>query len=522
MLPLHAFLLALLSGSLYALSNIGFGVWPFVFFFLIPFWFALDTSQSKPNLKRAGGLGFVFGLCAFATGFPWLLSLTDDFLGSGLFVGSLLWLVFGIWFALGFSVYGILYRCLSYKRGPNSVASIAPFILMEWWQVSLFPSYSGAALIKIPILAQIADLGGPLLLSTFVIFINSRLYFLFRRYQSKQRFPINQTVSAAMIFMLVIIYGHLRSESILEDKHGDPIRIGAVQSNLVKLSKEALSLRSHAVHVKQSKDILAKHPVDLLIWPETAYVRGLRRPLPLDAQFIRADITVPLLFGGTSVWQKNGKKAKANSVFLANKQGSIEQAYDKSKLIPFAEYIPFPSFLTPYKTHINALFPHSQSFHSQATQKAINLNTTVISTPICYEIIHPDFIRQQINHMHPQLIITLANDAWFGDTQEPWIHLSLARLRAIEHRLWIVRSTNSGISAIIDPAGNITSHTGLHTQENLLGTVYPRNTSTYYAQFGNWVGWLALLFMLLRTYGLLARHEKFSVLIPPLFSNRRG
>jgi len=495
--------LALFSGGLYALSNVGFGWWPLVFFYLVPLWLALDALGSHKNLKQAALLGFIFGLSAFAVGFPWLLSLTDKFLGSGIVIGSILWVCLGIWFAFGFVIYALLYRCLSYVKYPHIIKGTAPLILIEWWQISLFPSYGGAALIAKPILAQIADLGGPLLLSAFVVMINSGVYAVYHWYVCKSGFPVKQTISAIILFSSVLTYGHIQSASILEKAHVNPLHIGAIQSNLVMLEKDELSLRSHAVHLKQSQDLLAEHKVDLLIWPETAYVRGLRRPLPIDAQFIRAGIEVPLLFGGTSVWQNKGQKAKANSVFLADEGGKIEQVYDKSLLIPFAEYTPFAQLLKPYKAQLSTLFPQGQNFNSEGQQHAIQLGSTTISTPICYEIIHPDFVRNQVNRLRPQLIVTLANDAWFGDTQEPWIHLSLARLRAIEHRLWLVRSTNSGISAIVDPTGNITTRTELHTQENLIGTVYPQSSFTFYARYGNWVGWLALLLTLHGFYRLL-------------------
>jgi len=517
-------LFALFSGSLYAFSNVGFGWWPLVFFHLTPLWLAIDSLSNKQNLKKAALLGFLFGLSAFAIGFPWLLTLTDKFLGSGIVLGGFLWVCLGIWFALGFAIYALLYRCLSSVNCPNIIAGTAPLVLLEWWQVSLFPSYSGVALITKPILAQIADLGGPLLLSAFVITINSGIYAVYRwrisKQGKKQDFPVKQSLSALLLLASVFVYGHIQSSSILENKQGQPLQIGAVQSNLVMLDKDVLSLRSHPAHLEQSKELLANHPVDLLIWPETAYVRGLRRPLPIDAQFIRSEIETPLLFGGTSVWQNNGQRIKANSVFLANKEGKIAQVYDKSLLIPFAEYTPFAQLLSPFKAQLRRLFPQGQNFYSEGYKQAIKLGSTTISTPICYEIIHPDFIRKQIIRTRPQLIVTLANDSWFGDTQEPWIHLSLARLRAIEHRLWLVRSTNSGISAIVDPTGNITTQTGLHTKENLLGTVYPRNSFTFYAQYGNWVGWIALLLTLQGFYRFLIFNKQLSPMISPFFTNR--
>ena len=81
------------------------------------------------------------------------------------------------------------------------------------------------------------------------------------------------------------------------------------------------------------------------------------------------------------------------------------------------------------------------------------------SVLICYEDILPGFTNRAVAHANPELLVNMTNDAWFGDTTEPWEHLALAKYRAIEHRRFLVRSTNSGVSAIIDPVGGIVEGT---------------------------------------------------------------
>jgi apolipoprotein N-acyltransferase len=96
----------------------------------------------------------------------------------------------------------------------------------------------------------------------------------------------------------------------------------------------------------------------------------------------------------------------------------------------------------------------------------------------------------------PHLLVTLANDAWFGDSQEPALHLALASLRAVEHRRFLVRSTNSGISAVVDPAGRVVGRTGVLTRENLRATVGLLDAETLYARLGDWPGWTCASFTL--------------------------
>jgi apolipoprotein N-acyltransferase len=96
--------------------------------------------------------------------------------------------------------------------------------------------------------------------------------------------------------------------------------------------------------------------------------------------------------------------------------------------------------------------------------------------------LRPEFVRRIVRESSTHLLVTLANDAWFGDSQEPWMHLALARLRAVEHRRLLVRSTNSGVSAVVDPSGRILAQSGLFTRETLRATVHPLAGRTLYAR----------------------------------------
>jgi apolipoprotein N-acyltransferase len=172
--------------------------------------------------------------------------------------------------------------------------------------------------------------------------------------------------------------------------------------------------------------------------------------------------------------------------------GVIRDAYDKNLLIPLAERVPLADRLPGWLPSLSDAFPHLQSFRASSETPALRLGELRIATPICYEVIVAPFVRRMLREARPDLIVTLANDAWFGDSQEPWIHLTLARLRAVEHRRWLVRATNSGISAVIDPTGRIVARTGQGTRENLRAEVRPRRTHTLYARWGDWPAPLAL------------------------------
>jgi apolipoprotein N-acyltransferase len=267
------------------------------------------------------------------------------------------------------------------------------------------------------------------------------------------------------------------------------VRVGIVQANLDVRNKDQLGVLTHRQHLAQTRELLAAGDVDLVIWPESAYVRGIRRPLPIASRPIVAELAVPLLFGASSVEERDGRKIKSNAVFLAGEDGMIRDAYDKNLLIPLAESLPFATVLPA----LARLLPHAEEFAAAETVPALAFGPWRIATPICYEAIRPEFVRRMVRESRPHLLVTLANDAWFGDSQEPWLHLGLARLRAIEHRRWLVRATNSGVSAIVDPAGRIVDRTGVLSRESLRGTVHPLAGETVYARVGDWPGWASLV-----------------------------
>jgi apolipoprotein N-acyltransferase len=110
---------------------------------------------------------------------------------------------------------------------------------------------------------------------------------------------------------------------------------------------------------------------------------------------------------------------------------------------------------------------------------------------ICYEDILPGFTNAAVKKGDPELLVNITNDAWFGDTAEPWEHLALAQLRAIEHRRFFVRGTNSGVSAVIDPVGRVVAHSGVMQQETVLAPIRWIRSRTVYELVGDWL-WYAI------------------------------
>ena len=486
-------MLAALGGALYFLGFLGFGIWPLLAVFLVPLWWSLERA---PGAGAAALAGLVFGAVAYAGGYPWLWRLVDVFLGGSVALGAALWTAHGLWFAAGYAAYAVSYRALRRRGGPVLLAGGAPLLLVQWLQPQLFPVHAGSALAAFPLLAQSAELGGPLLLSAWVVAFNAAAFAGLGGAGPRR---VRAWLAAAGLAVALVGYGAIRAAAVAEGSAAAPsLRVGLVQAELGLLEKRTRPALSHERHLAQTRTLLEDGAVDLVVWPETAYGRGIRRPLPVAGAPIRAEIAVPLLFGATSVEERGGRRRRTNAAFLVGADGMVRDAYDKIRLIPVAESVPLAGLLPG----LASWFPHGQDFAPGDGVAALRLGDWRLVAPICHEVVHADLVRRMVREVEPHLLVTLANDAWFGDSHEPWIHLGLARLRAIEHRRALVRATNSGISAVVDPAGALLARSGLQTRENLRATVPLWEGLTPYARLGDWPGWLALAGCAL---GLLAK-----------------
>ena len=487
------------GGVLYALGHVGFGAWPLLWFSLAPLWRGQDPRWGH-SLSYSAGCGFIFGACAYVLGYSWLWSLVEVFLEGNRWLAVGLWIANGAWFAIGFAIHTWLLAILGRRGWSLTGSAVASLIVVQWLQPQLFAAELGTGLIHAPLLAQTAEWGGPLLLTAWVAAINGVLVSIWSWKRQERGRPDRGILAVLTMSTIALLFGGFRMGSWTPPSSSTPIRVGIVQANLSPSADAAERIRAHRRYLELSRTLTAQTKLDLIVWPESAYGPAVRLPLPVAGQTIRGDLTTPLLFGGTSLVHDEHGEHRGNSVFLVETDGMIRSMYRKNLLIPFAEFLPFEDVVPS----LREWFPHAQRFSPPDRSEALKLNHWRIVTPICYEVVHASYVRHLIRRDRPHLLVTLANDAWFGDSQEPWIHLNLTRLRAIENRRWVVRATNSGISAVIDPLGRVVTRSELFAPDTLQAIVYPRSQLTIYARLGDWPGWLAGIAIVL---GLMLRRQ---------------
>lgn len=485
----HVYGLALMAGVLHFLGWAGFGIWPLALVCMVPFFVALELGLRR-RWWHTLAVGWVYGASSYAGGYHWLVEFLEVFSGYGLAASSVIFGLFCLYLGFDYAIYAIVYRALR-RRGWSTAAVAVPVLLaLELAYPALFPTYIANSFHMLLLPTQMADLGGPLLISALIGAANLSVYETWRWAKKRRgppKFLFGLTTAAAVFAM---IYGAIRVQQIEARMEAAPVlRMGIVQVNMGIFAKWDEAREGHRRHLEQSRELEREGDLDLLIWPESAYVASLPRKVPWNAGRVRADLKTPMLFGGVSLEKVDGEKRIYNTVFSMDADGIVRSTYDKTYLLMFGEYLPFgETFPILYE-----LSPNSGRFTKGSHVRPVTFGEWRISTPVCYEDILARFTRKMVREAKPHVMINLTNDAWFGDSQEPWIHLLLSKYRAIEHRRYLVRSTNSGVSAVIDPLGRVVTKSGLLTRENLRADVHMMAQDTIYTTLGDWPGWLALL-----------------------------
>ena len=234
---------------------------------------------------------------------------------------------------------------------------------------------------------------------------------------------------------------------------------------------------------------------DLILWPETAITLILDQFQPyLD------DIAAEAIENNTTVMTGiayryplgHDKAGEFHNSIVAFGKG--EGLYHKQQLVPFGEFVPL-------EKHIRGLMPFfdlemSSFLHGSPDQPLLKVakdETVYLVAPfICYEIAYPQMVSRMARQA--DFLVTVSNDAWFGDSLGPKQHMALAQMRALETGRWLLRSTNTGITALVDHKGRMLDRLPYETRGTLTGIADMRTGSTPYMMAGLWP---LLLFSLL-------------------------
>ena len=274
----------------------------------------------------------------------------------------------------------------------------------------------------------------------------------------------------------------------------------------------------------------ADHPV-LLIAPETFTSDVIMNDVSTSptvrsfSKFLETRPCSGLLFGA-STWEylagktrpsqtarqlNNGNWVETHNTALMMDSSGSTQTYHKNKLVVGVEMIPYPAFFRPIDDWLGGVMGRcigdgkaaNLDFHMRDSS-GTKVRSIPVGCAICYESVYGEFCADYIRK-GAELLTIITNDAWWGDTPGYRQHLSYASLRAIETRRWIARCGNTGISAIIDPAGRIVKRTAWWQPEILEGKVGLSDGRTFFVSHGDFVGRICVLMFILMLLGTIVR-----------------
>lgn len=405
------------------------------------------------------------------------------------------------------------------------------YVGTEWLCPKLFADTLGQGFYGSELLRQGADIAGAHGLTFVIIIVNECVLAAGKALASHGlREGARRALAPVAVLAALVLgglgYGQLRIQQVAaHEAKQQELVVGVVQANITKYEKLAAEMGTYDVvrmildtHYRLSDELLQNRKVDLLVWPETVYPTTFGTPKSEVGAEFDAEISafvsrsrVPLFFGTYDLEQEREYNA---AMFLGpGRDGTLARsAYRKTMLFPLTEWVPE---LIDSPT-LREWMPWTGYWKRGPGPQTLSLplregRSLTVAPLICYESIFPGYVAEEARR-GAELIVTLSNDSWFSGTPAPRLHLMQAVFRSIETRLPQVRVTNSGISALIDPTGEVLTEVPDDHRGSVAMTVPPNpHLFTLMVAWGDWLGPTALVLsaVLLLGPSLLARTPLF-------------
>ena len=453
--------LVTLSGCLWFLAVTPFDLSLLAWIAAVPMLFAVDRA---PTFKQALFLGWWAGVVETGGGFYWLVDVMQRFAAFPWIAAAPVFLLFCASRALIFLVFtAVVCGIRRRRRVPMTLLAPLGMVSGELLVPQLFPCGQWISQAWNPHVIQIAELTGPLGVTALLMMINGAIYDL----AVDGRAARKPALAAAALLAAALLFGVVRMRQIDDIVAQAPrLKIGLVQPNFGytvdgEIPREEAIRQLTALQAESRR--LQGAGAQLLVWSEGAYPATLPRDFAADFApgllgRIRKGFDVPAVIGA-DMYDPSHQDA-FNSAILLDGDGRAAGHYDKVRLLAFGEYIPG---IETFPWLRNLLPPGTGQFTAGKGPALLTLHGSggqvwALGPVICYEDILPGFVRS-LGKLHPNLLVNLTSDSWFGADTEPWEHLALSVFASIELRVSMVRAVDSGVSALIDPNGRLLQRT---------------------------------------------------------------
>ncbi len=450
-------------------------------------------------------LGYASGIIWYLGSCYWVFNTMHEYGGLSAATSAVMLILYALYLGLYHGLFGFLLALTAARRNGYSLHALlfAPFL---WVAVELARAYITSfpwdllgytQIDNIP-LTRIASVTGVYGLSFEIALVNTVVTAAFLVPRQKRA-----SLLAISIVAIVLLHaGKLYSPPALPTTQGATL----VQSNVPILDEpwtldyELETLRELAALSVRPKATPNGEP-GLIIWPEA--------PAPffttdLHVRTTLADIArstnsgiIASTIGIRGFDNPSGERQIYNAASVIAPNGAWTAEYDKIHLVPFGEYVPFADLLV----FAQKLTREVGTFSRGTSRAALQIDGMHVGVFICYESIFPNEVRQFARN-GAQLFVNVSNDGWYGNTSAPLQHLNMARMRAIENHRWLLRDTNTGVTAVIDPFGRIVARAPRFERTALQGEYNLESDTTFYTRHGDWFPVACAIVMVL---GMLLR-----------------
>lgn len=431
-------------------------------------------------------LGWINGAVFYGGSCYWVYHVMHLYGGLSPILAAGLLVLFSLYIGLHTAVFAALLAWAAKARAGFSRKALvlAPFLwvaveLLRCYVISFPWNLLGTAQIDNSSLVRVATVTGVYGVSFEIALVNAAFAAAFLVRPGRRRTMLAAAVTAAIV---------LQSTSLA---HFDRI-VGDRSARLVQLNVKLNEEWNSTTYPHRLDELVslslrpqsgAATPPAVVVWPESPGPFFVSDPTFLQA-LSRITSTGPYVIAG-SIGVKDSQSRNPsqlyNSALAVGPNASVQARYDKIHLVPWGEYIPFHSLFS----FAQSLTHEVGNFEPGSQRVPIQLGSTRYGVFICYEAVFPGEIREFADR-GAEVLVNISNDGWFGESGAPAQHLNMARMRAVENQRWLLRSTDTGITAIVDPLGRVTTTIPRNEAGVLDGDFGTSEDTTIYTRYGDW------------------------------------
>jgi apolipoprotein N-acyltransferase len=491
---------AFVFGSVMALTMPPFNFFPLLWICLPALILLLQGAQ---NNKQAFVVGWSFAFGFFVFGLYWIasamfvdiehywwavpLSVAGLPAFFALYYGfaSIFARKFGLSGLAGAVVFGLFWFLADYARG--HLFTGFPWILLGYAWSGVLPVLQITSIVGIYGLTLISAVAACLPAS----FVCDRLEADSFKKEGKQKAARIAFIASLVFFAVLWVSGEFRLKTtVLENAPGVTLRL--VQPNIDQAKKWLVGERErHFQELIDLSTFKGETPVTHIFWPETASAFYLsedaeRRKKIAEKIWATTKIITGVIRRDVD---ENGKMRFYNSLVALDGFGRLVAGYDKAHLVPFGEFMPFRKIIP-----LQALATKGVDFTPGPGVRSLRvLGLPLFSPLICYEAIFPGNVVDPEDR--PDFMVNLTNDGWYGRTTGPYQHFAIARVRAIEEGMPLIRIANTGISGVIDPLGRVEKELGIGERGIIDSTLPKALPATFFEKWKELFVWIAFFIL---------------------------